>query len=229
MKVCKLCGRKEKGKRWIPAKAYEIEHEKLMGHLNMTHCPDCLRHRDSYNATLQIRGRFDKEKIHKLILETLKESDKKGERENVYVHGKDYRFTKKSMAKKVARVLADMGAEIIQTSKIVTYNFEKGKDVKRITISARFNILKGDVIKVNGKFDVVEKIKSGWAWTKKGNKLKTKDLKILPSEKLEGIIISEKPPLIFIKDTNQTLEIPHNLKNGDKVELVKHKDFVSII
>ncbi len=226
MKVCKKCGRVKRNKSWGIAKQGEVARARLMERLEETHCEDCLRHGESFVATLQVRGRFDRKIVENMINDEMNRSDKKGNHENVYIREGDYRFTSKPMANKIARQLAELGAEINMTSKVITYDFLRSKEKKRLTLVARFTFVIGDVIEINKQLEIISKVSQGWIWTMSGKKVRSKGLKIIDVEHVDGIVISEKPPMIFIEKTNETIEIEHNKKHGETVKLLRKEKWI---
>ena len=228
--ICKACGRKLKGKRWIETTKQEVAHAELMGDLKYSHCTDCLRHAEGHVAKLQVRGRFSEDIIEGVIEKELGKSDEKGARENAFLKGGDYYFTSKNMLRTVARRLRELGAETQETSKVVTHDRQKSVPLTRLIISAKFNVIPGDVVETGSGFDVVSRIQRGWVWTRGGGKLKVKNTRVVDVERLEGVVVSEKPPLVLIKATNETVEVNHLAGGaGETVEVLRKGAFITTV
>ncbi|MBR9679695.1 MAG: hypothetical protein GOU99_01440 [Candidatus Altiarchaeota archaeon] len=228
MKICKRCGRKLKGKVWTISNRKKIAQARLMGRLDEDVCPDCQRHGEAFVATLQVRGRFDRALVESIINDELNKSIERGENENVYLKSEDYRFTSKSLASKVAKRLVGIGAEIKKSSKLISFDRQKSIPLHRLTLAVKFRVLKGDIIKLAGTYQLVEKVSSSWVWTNKGKKIKLKDAEPVDAEELDAIVISERPPMVFIEKTGETLEI-ENLKGNklrEKIKLKRKEDTI---
>jgi NMD protein affecting ribosome stability and mRNA decay len=227
--ICKKCLRVFGNKRWTNASPGKLAHARLMDSVKEIYCPDCLRHKEGYTAILQVRGRFDEKEVEAIIFGELDRSGSKGGNERVYKKNESYRFTSKAMANKVASLLAEKGAEVSKTSKIITRDSLTSKDLTRTTIVARFNILPGDIVKKGTEVFLVQKVTGDWAWLEDGKKTRTKSLEVVEGERLEGVVISEKPAMIFIESTGETLEIEKKLDREKKVIVVRYKDRVFVI
>jgi NMD protein affecting ribosome stability and mRNA decay len=208
--VCKRCGRIFKGKRWVRANG------EPQG--TLTTCEDCGRHPETHNAILQVNG-INPEAVEKLIFRELKESQQRGEVENVFEKGGKYHFTEKSMARAVAAELKRMGAETRETSKIVTYDRQRSRQKTRITIRAVFKVAPGDVIKYRNGLFLVTGIDRGFVSTREGKKIRLKDVEKARVKRVEGFYISEKPPLVFVEATGETIEVPETGKG--RVQVIK--------
>jgi NMD protein affecting ribosome stability and mRNA decay len=211
VKVCKRCGRVLQGKRWVRVSG-EPEGD-------MVTCDDCGRHPDTHAAVLQVKGMKD-EDLEKLIIEELEKSVKKGEVETVFKRKGKYHFTEKSMARSVARELKRRGADVLETTKIVTYDRQKSRQKTRITLRAVFHVAPGDVVKYHGEVYLVTRIDRGFLFTEEGKKIRLKEAKkVVGATRVEGIYISEKPPLVFVESTGETIDVPK--KGKGRVEVIK--------
>jgi len=212
------------GKRWIIPDPHEVARAKLMDRLETTHCEDCTRHPGAHSAVLQVRG-MPKEELEKILLDELIKTDKKGKLEKIVPKGENYHLTSKSMARSIGKKLHEMGAEIKETSKIVTYDAQRSRQLTRITVRAVFDFVPGDLAKYRNNVYLVEKVKGSFIFTQSGKKFKAKDAKkIEDAEKKKGFYISSNPPLVFIEDTKESLEVPKEGKG--KAEVIKYKDKV---
>ena len=207
LKVCRKCGRVFARGRWRKHRGNEVARAELMGEVEYTICPDCLRDAEAHAAVLQVRGRFEREEVERIILEELEKNERKGGAERVFEKKGDYYFTSKSMARAVAKRLKEMGAEIKESTKIHTFDRERSVPVTRLTIAARFRVKAGDVVSHGGELYLVEKVRGSWVWTASGKKLRIKDVEVVPSESFEGIIVSRIPPMVFIPGTGETVEV----------------------
>ena len=230
VKICDICGRKQKGKRWVETTPQAIAQARLMENLKTTKCEECLRHAESHVAKLQVRGRFSREEIENIIAEKLDDTNKEGRMENVFFKDGDYYFTSKNLLKSLARRLREMGAEIKETSKVITHDRLRSVPLTRLIISARFQVLVGDVVKVTPGLDVVTKVLKGWVWTRNGEKLRVKNAKLVEVDRMKGLIISKKPPLVLVKKTNETLEVAHLSGSvGDETTVLRKGDFMTTV
>ena len=223
MKVCKACGRKKDAKRWLIPTPKEVAMARLMDRLETVHCEDCLRNPLAHSAVLQVRG-MEKEDLEKIILNELVKTDKKGRREKVVPKGQNYHLSSKAMAKSIGKQLKGLGADIKETSKLVTYDPQNGRQVTRLTVRAIFEFAPGDVVEYRDDFYLVEKIMKGFIYTKSGKKFRSKDAKKAKSTHQKGFYISHKPPMIFIEETQESFEVKEEGKGT--VEIIKYKDRV---
>ena len=229
MKVCERCGRELKGKRWVRVSPKALAHAKLMGNLEMTKCEECLRHAESHVDKLQVRGRFDREEVEKIIGEELDRFNSGDRMENVFFKGGDYFLTSKNLLRTIARRLRGMGAEIKETSKVVTYDVLHSVSLTRLIVSARFKVVTGDVVRVKSGLDVVTRVSRGWVWTR-GHKLKVKDAEVVEVELLEGLVVSERPPMVLIKKTHETVEVEELAgKEGEEITVLRKGKFITTI
>lgn len=217
MKVCRRCGRMLRNGRWVLPGRGEVQRARRMDRLEMVTCPDCSRHPHAYSAVLQVRG-FPRDELEELIIDRLVESRQKGELEKVSRHGGDYRFTSKSMARDVAGKLRRRGAELQETSKIVTYDRERSRQKTRLTIVARFRIAPGDVFDYRGRRYMAESVRNGFIKTAKGKKVRLKEAEKVPAERREGFYMSRDPPMVFLEDTKESIEVAE--PGEGRVELV---------
>lgn len=230
VKICEICGRKLKGKRWIETTPQDIAKSRLMENLETTKCQECLRHAESHVAKLQVRGRFNRKDIENIIWEKLKSINKGGRMENVFFKNGDYYFTNKNLMKSISHRLREAGAEIKETSKVVTHDRLRSVPLTRLIVSARFQVLVGDVVKVTAGLDVVTKVLKSWVWTRNGEKLRVKNTTVIEVDRLEGLIISEKPPMVLVKDNNETLEVAHLVgKIGDETTVLRKGNFITTV
>jgi NMD protein affecting ribosome stability and mRNA decay len=218
MKVCRSCGRVLQGKRWLPPGPGEVYRARRMGRLEKDTCQDCRRHPRTYSAVLQVRG-MPREELEDLILDKLVESEGEGRLENVYLEGGEYRFTSKGMARDVARELKERGAELTETSKVVTYDAQKSRQKTRLTISAKFRFQPGDVAEYRGRKYLVARVLRGFIKTQEGRKVRLKDAEKVPARRQEGFYISKKPPMVFVEETKETVEVPE--PGEGRVEVVR--------
>ncbi|MBR9689916.1 MAG: hypothetical protein GOV01_03405, partial [Candidatus Altiarchaeota archaeon] len=167
MKICKRCGRTLKAKRWVLTKPAELGHAELMGDVETTICEDCTRHPESHSAVLQVRGMPENE-LEKILLEELTKSENRGQRQQIYKKGLNYHLTSKSMARSIGRRLNERGADMKETSKIITFNRLRSKDVTRITVRALFVVFPGDVIEYGNQLYLVDKLGKKFVYTEEG-------------------------------------------------------------
>jgi len=208
VKVCRHCGRVLKGKRWVRAKVEGGE---------MVTCEDCARHPETHSAILQVKG-GNPENVEKLIAEELETSRAEGKVERVFEKGGKYHFTSKSMARAVARKLKRQGGELLETSKVVTYDRQKSRQKTRITLRIHFPVSRGDVVQYRSRKYLVIGMRDGFVLTKEGKKIRLKHAKRVPCRRMEGFYISSNPPLVFLEATGETIEVPE--KGKGKVEVV---------
>ncbi|MBR9680498.1 MAG: hypothetical protein GOU98_01580 [Candidatus Altiarchaeota archaeon] len=221
MKVCRVCGRKKDAKRWLIPTPKEVALAELMSRLEPVHCEDCLRNPLAHSAVLQVRG-MEKDDLEKIILEELVKTDKKGRREKVVPKGQNYQLSSKSMAKRIGKKMKDLGARIKVTSKLVTYDTQSGRQVTRLTVRAVFEFAPGDVVEYKDQVYLVEKIMGGFIYTKVGKKFRSKDATKIEVARQKGFYISQNPPIVFIEETGESLEVKE--KGKGKVEVIKYKD-----
>ncbi len=205
VKVCRSCGRVFDKGRWRKPKGNEVARAERMGRLEYTTCPDCLN--VGHTAILQVRGRFDRDAVEDLIAEEVDRSVARGEVEKVFEKKGDYFFSSKKMARRVAQKLKQRGAVIKETSKVYKYDREHSVPLTKLTISASFRILPGDAVRAGGQPDLVRKVRGEWAWLDSGRKVRVKDLERVQAEVLSGIVVSQRPPLVFVKETGETVEV----------------------
>lgn len=184
----------------------------------LTTCEDCGRHPETHNAVLQVKG-IRPEEVEKIIARELKKSYKRGEIENVFEKKGKYHFTEKSMARAVGKELKRIGAEIKETTKIVTYDRLKSQQKTRITIRAVFKVAPGDIVKHHNEKYLIESIDRGFVLTREGKKIRLKDVEKARVKRLQGFYISNTPPLVFIESTRETVEVPK--KGKGRVEVIQ--------
>ena len=219
MKVCRVCGRVFEKGRWRKPRRGEIARAELMGKVEYTICKDCSRPAGTFEAILQPRGRFEKEKLEKIIEREVEKRKKAGEVEEVFEKNGDYYFTSKKIARAVAKKLKEIGGEIKESRKFWKYDRERSIPLTKLTIAVHFRVKPGDIVRYRGKLYLVEKVRDGWIWTREGKKMKIKEIEVVEAERLNGIVISKNPPLVFIPKTNETLEIEERVEG--EVEVIR--------
>ena len=174
-----------------------------------------MRRGESHNAILQVRG-IPLDVVETLVDKFLDANYDRGIIENGFRKKENFYFSSKSTARKIAVELRGWGAELKETNKLVTYDRMGSKPLMRLTIVARFHVVRGDLIETPAGPDIIEKAASGWIWTRGGKKMKTKMAKkIEDAEESAGIIISKNPMMITLEKTGETIEV----ENLDSVEL----------
>lgn len=220
MKVCRVCGRVFDRGRWRRERKGEVARAELMGKkVEYVVCEDCSRAPESHEAVLQPRGRFERGKIEEIIRRELRKSERRGEVEDVFEKGGDYYFTSKKIARAVAKKLEEMGAEIKETSKFRKYDRERSIPLTILTIAAHFRIRPGDVVERDGRLYLVEKVRGKWVWTD-GGKMRVGEVRRVEAQKFRGIVVSRRPPAVFIPETNETVEV-EEIPECEKVEVVR--------
>ena len=224
MKRCPNCGRMYRKKTWKKPMPIDMRNSDLFERLEREVCDDCHRHKESHNPKIQVRG-ISIERIEPIVLKHLKKDEAKSKVENFFEKKGDLYFSSKTTARRIAGELKQMGATIKESNKLVTYDTQGSKPLMRLTISARFKLLPGDLVKTKSDVAVVAKIRDKWVWTQEGDKIRLKDAKKLDSEAFKGLVISINPPMATLETTGETIDVnqlPEVVKKGEKVELRRY-------
>ncbi|HDR53196.1 MAG TPA: hypothetical protein ENN60_00760 [archaeon] len=225
MKLCPRCGRVLKRKRWVKPTPAEQRHAGTFEPFQKEICDDCTRRPEAHNAILQIRG-IPADEVEALVARTAETSVKKGRREAWFRKKEDFRFTSKAMARQVAAQLKAAGAELKESSKLVTWDQQGSRPLLRLTISARFTVVAGDLVQTPRGPDVVSRVSGGWVWTRGGKKFRVKEAKRLEAENFKGMVISERPPMVTVTETGESVEVEGGLAGctpGQEVRLRFHE------
>ena len=221
MKRCPNCSRVLKKKAWRKPTPADLRKSELFEPFTKEWCDDCMRRGESHNAILQVRG-IDLDVVEVLVDKFLDANYDKGIIENGFKKKENFYFSSKSTARKISAELRGWGAELKETNKLVTYDRMGSKPLMRLTIVARFHVIKGDLIETPAGPDIIERAAAGWIWTRGGKKMKTKLAVKIDSEEATGIIISKNPMMITLEKTGETLEI-EALDKVDVGQIVKIK------
>ena len=182
VETCRKCGRWRDGKSWRISNAPE-------GEMKVVVCPLCLRGEEHKETTIQLRSRYINDFIDEAlrIANDVVESEiGKGKFVRVKQKGNDLEFTNHHVAEKVASEISKrFGVKSEKTSKLVTFDNERGKEVRRATILITLPEVKvGDKVRLDGEYAVkktgaiviLEDVKGN---TKKVTHKRLKDAKLL--------------------------------------------------
>ncbi len=211
LKICRKCGRYLKGKRWLEPPPGEVERARRMERLELSLCGDCQRSPTTHNAVLQVRG-FPGEELDALVEEEVRRHGGAA-----FFKGGAYHFRFKKTARAVARRLRELGAQLKESSKIVTYDNLRSRQLTRLTISARFPFAPGDVVEYRGERYLVSKVRGKFVFARSGRKFPVRDAKKVEASRRKGFYISKNPPLVFIEESGETVEVPESGEGGVEV------------
>ncbi len=206
MKRCPNCGRVRKRKAWRKPTPADLRKAENFEPFEKEWCDDCMRREASHNAIIQIRG-APLEKFKPVVEMHLARNAGKGVVENFFEKNGNFYFSSKTTARRIAGDLKKMGAEIKETSKLVTYDRQGSRPLMRLTISARFKVAVGDIVETKAGPDIADRVDGSWVWTRKGHKIKLKDVVKLESEAFEGVLIADSPPMATLKATGETVDV----------------------
>lgn len=224
MKLCPRCGRVLKRKRWVKPTPVDRRKAGYFEAFQREICDDCCRRPEAHNAILQVRG-VSADLAEPLVAKASEAGFKKDKIDAWYRKKGDFFFTSKVMARKVASKLRDMGAELKETSKLVTYDNQGSKPLHRLTIAAWFRVVAGDLVQTTQGPEVVRRVSGSWAWTWGGKKVRIKDVKRLEAEDFSGLVISEQPPMVTVSETGESVEVQGGLLNAKPGQQVKLKKY----
>lgn len=230
MKRCPNCSRVLKKKTWRKPTPADLRKAELFEPFKKEWCDDCMRRGESHNAILQVRG-IPLDVVEPLVDKFLDANYDKGIIENGFRKKENFYFSSKSTARKIAAELRGWGAELKETNKLVTYDRMGSRPLIRLTIVARFHVIRGDLIETPAGPDIIEKAARGWVWTRGGKKMKTKMAKkIEDAEESTGIIISKNPMMVTLEKTGETREVEplETVEIGQmvKIKSARGKNFV---
>ncbi len=133
---------------------------------------------------------------------------------NFYEAEDGFRFRSKKEAERIARKAKEAGALVKRSFKVAGFDRQRSKPLLRDTFHISFPFKALDVVEFEGKEYLVKKPKGKYVLTYDNRLLPVERLKKVPSEVQHGFFISRRPPILFIKETNETIEV-ETFKEGE--------------